>query len=63
MRVDAVMDCHVLVIGSGGAGVQAAIEVSHCDDTVRVSKTLTGKGGCTKRAAGGYNAVMQEAEA
>ena len=28
MRADDVVDCHVLVIGSGGAGVRAAIEAA-----------------------------------
>jgi len=54
------LDCHVLVIGSGGAGVRAAIEASGYGETVLVSKTLTGKGGCTTMAEGGYNAVLRE---
>lgn len=64
MLEDDVVDCHVLAIGSGGAGVQAAIEASQYGETVvLVSKTIAGKGGCTTMAEGGYNAVMQEAEA
>jgi fumarate reductase (CoM/CoB) subunit A len=54
------VDCHVLVIGSGGAGVRAAIEASAYGDVVLVSKTITGKGGCTTMAEGGYNAVLRE---
>jgi fumarate reductase (CoM/CoB) subunit A len=54
------VDCHVLVIGSGGAGVRAAIEASRYGDTVLVSKTIVGKGGCTTMAEGGYNAVLRE---
>jgi len=54
------VDCHVLVIGSGGAGVRAAIEASHYGDTVLISKTIVGKGGCTTMAEGGYNAVLRE---
>ena len=54
------MDCHVLVIGSGGAGVRAAIEASAYGDVVLVSKTIVGKGGCTPMAEGGYNAVLRE---
>jgi fumarate reductase (CoM/CoB) subunit A len=54
------VDCHVLVIGSGGAGVRAAIEASGYGDVVLVSKTITGKGGCTTMAEGGYNAVLSE---
>ncbi len=57
-----VIDCHVLVIGSGGAGVRAAIEASGYGDTVLVSKTIVGKGGCTTMAEGGYNAVLREGD-
>ncbi|MDD1716658.1 MAG: fumarate reductase subunit A [Methanoregulaceae archaeon] len=59
MRSEASTDCHVLVIGSGGAGVRAAIEASSFGDTVLVSKTIVGKGGCTPMAEGGYNAVLR----
>jgi fumarate reductase (CoM/CoB) subunit A len=60
MRADDFVDCHVLVIGSGGAGVRAAIEASEYGDVVLVSKTIVGKGGCTPMAEGGYNAVLRE---
>jgi len=60
MRADDCVDCHVLVIGSGGAGVRAAIESSEYGDVVLVSKTIVGKGGCTPMAEGGYNAVLRE---
>jgi fumarate reductase (CoM/CoB) subunit A len=60
MLADDVVDCHVLVIGSGGAGVRATIEASRYGDTVLISKTIVGKGGCTTMAEGGYNAVLRE---
>jgi fumarate reductase (CoM/CoB) subunit A len=60
MLAEVVVDCHVLVIGSGGAGVRAAIEASQYGDTVLISKTIVGKGGCTTMAEGGYNAVLGE---
>ncbi|MGA2912796.1 MAG: fumarate reductase (CoM/CoB) subunit TfrA [Methanoregula sp.] len=60
MLADEVVDRHVLVIGSGGAGVRAAIEASKFGDTVLISKTIVGKGGCTTMAEGGYNAVLRE---
>jgi fumarate reductase (CoM/CoB) subunit A len=60
MHADDVVDTHVLVIGSGGAGVRAALEASRYGDVVLISKTLTGKGGCTTMAEGGYNAVLRE---
>jgi len=58
MHADECLDCHVLVVGSGGAGIRAAIEASGTGETILVSKTLPGKGGCTTMAEGGYNAVM-----
>ncbi|MGB7789115.1 fumarate reductase (CoM/CoB) subunit TfrA [Methanoregula sp.] len=63
MPADEVCDCHVLVIGSGGAGVRAAIEASQYGETVLISKTIVGKGGCTPMAEGGYNAVLREQDA
>ncbi len=60
MYADDVMDCRVLVIGSGGSGARAALEAGQYGETVLVSKTLTGKGGCTTMAEGGYNAVLRE---
>ncbi|QSZ67597.1 fumarate reductase subunit A [Methanofollis aquaemaris] len=60
MRALDVIDCHVLVIGSGGAGVRAAIEADQYGETVLLSKSLTGKGGCTTMAEGGYNAVLKD---
>ena len=62
MHADDVVDCHVLVIGSGGAGVRAAIEAAGSGDVVMVTKTIAGKGGCTTMAEGGYNAVLREAD-
>ncbi|MBP7299026.1 MAG: FAD-binding protein, partial [Methanoculleus sp.] len=55
MLVDEIVDAHVLVVGSGGAGIRAAIEASRYGDVVMVSKTIAGKGGCTPMAEGGYN--------
>ncbi|HVP96405.1 fumarate reductase (CoM/CoB) subunit TfrA [Methanoregula sp.] len=60
MHADDAMDCHVLVIGSGGAGVRAAIEAARYGETVLVTKTIAGKGGCTPMAEGGYNAVLRQ---
>jgi fumarate reductase (CoM/CoB) subunit A len=62
MPSDSVDTAHVLVIGSGGAGVRAAIEAAGHGETLLVSKTLAGKGGCTTMAEGGYNAVLREAD-
>jgi fumarate reductase (CoM/CoB) subunit A len=62
MRADVTVESHVLVIGSGGAGVRAAIEAAKYGDTVLVSKSLAGKGGCTPMAEGGYNAALGEGD-
>ena len=60
MLVDEIVDAHVLVIGSGGAGVRAAIEASRHGSVVLASKTIAGKGGCTTMAEGGFNAVLRD---
>ena len=62
MRADDTVECHVLVIGSGGAGVRAAVEAEQYGDTVLLSKSLAGKGGCTPMAEGGYNAALRESD-
>lgn len=62
MGIENRKDCHVLVIGSGGAGIRAAVEAESFGETVIVSKTITGKGGCTVMAEGGFNAVLNEAD-
>lgn len=51
--------CDVLIIGSGGAGCRAAIEVSNYNlKPIIVSKGLSFKSGCTGMAEGGYNAAF-----
>lgn len=59
MLVNEIVDAHVLVIGSGGAGMRAAIEASRYGSVVLASKTIAGKGGCTTMAEGGFNAVLR----
>lgn len=52
-------ECDVLIIGSGGAGCRAAIEVDKEDlDCVIVSKGLSFRSGCTGMAEGGFNAAF-----
>jgi fumarate reductase (CoM/CoB) subunit A len=58
ITVHKTLNTHVLVIGSGGSGVRAAIEASNYGDCILVSKAVIGKGGCTVMAEGGYNAVL-----
>ena len=50
----------VLIIGSGGAGSRAAIEVDDAGlKAIIVSKGLSFRSGCTGMADGGYNAVFK----
>ncbi len=50
----------VLIIGSGGAGSRAAIEVDDAElKATIVSKGLSFRSGCTGMAEGGYNAVFK----
>ena len=53
---------HVLVIGSGGAGIRAALEAVKYGTVCVVSKTITGKGGCTVMAEGGINGAVNPAD-
>ncbi|WP_421909746.1 fumarate reductase (CoM/CoB) subunit TfrA [Methanolacinia petrolearia] len=57
-----IIECHVLVIGSGGAGTRAAIEAARYGDVVMMSRSVAGKGGCTPMAEGGFNAVLNPAD-
>ena len=53
----------VLIIGSGGAGSRAAIEVDNAGlKSIIVSKGLSFRSGCTGMAEGGYNAVFKTVE-
>jgi heterodisulfide reductase subunit A-like polyferredoxin len=52
MQIQEIIRSHVLVIGSGGAGVRAAIEASAAGTCVLISRTIVGKGGCTIMAEG-----------
>ena len=58
MIAESTIECHVLVIGSGGAGTRAAIEAARYGDVIIMSRSVAGKGGCTPMAEGGFNAVM-----
>lgn len=50
----------VLIVGSGGAGSRAAIEVDNTGfKPLIVSKGLSFRSGCTGMAEGGYNAVFK----
>jgi succinate dehydrogenase / fumarate reductase flavoprotein subunit/fumarate reductase flavoprotein subunit len=51
----------VLILGTGGAGLMAALHARWRDpslDITLVSKGLLGKSGCTRMVQGGYNVVL-----
>ncbi len=55
----------VLVLGSGGAGMCAALHMADapCPPSVVLAvKGLFGKSGCTRMVQGGYNVVLQEGD-
>lgn len=57
------LDTEVLVLGSGGAGLLAAIHAYDGNPTSRVivaSKGLVGKSGCTRMVQGGYNVALSK---
>src|SRR5260370_40660783 len=57
--------CDVLILGSGGAGLLAALHAVRANPALRVvlaSKGLVGKSGCTRMVQGGYNAVLDPAD-
>jgi len=55
-------DTDVLILGSGGAGLCAALHLADAPRSPRVTlavKGLFGKSGCTRMVQGGYNVVLQ----
>jgi succinate dehydrogenase/fumarate reductase flavoprotein subunit len=53
--------CDVLILGSGGAGLMAALHAYDTDprlDIVVAAKGLVGKSGCTRLVQGGFNAAL-----
>ena len=53
----------VLILGSGGAGLFAALHAKDLAPELKVTvavKGLLGKTGCTRMVQGGYNVVLRE---
>ncbi len=51
----------ILILGTGGAGLMAALHAFWCNpslDLTLVSKGMIGKSGCTRMVQGGYNVVL-----
>src|SRR5579875_518635 len=63
--MDETLTCDVLILGSGGAGLMAALHAYDADPRlhiVLVAKGLVGKSGCTRLVQGGFNAVLHPAD-
>ena len=59
------LETDVLVLGSGGAGLMAALYALDEDPKLRVTlatKGLFGKSGCTRMVQGGYNVVLSPSD-
>ena len=53
--------CDILILGSGGAGLMAALHAYDADpklDIIVAAKGLVGKSGCTQLVQGGFNAAL-----
>ena len=53
----------ILILGSGGAGLFAALHAHNSDPTLDITiavKGLLGKSGCTRMVQGGYNVALAE---
>ena len=55
----------VLILGAGGAGMLAALQVTAANPKARIViavKGLIGQSGCTRMVQGGYNCVLNSAD-
>lgn len=55
----------ILILGSGGAGLFAALHAHKADPNLSITvavKGLLGKSGCTRMVQGGYNVAIAEAD-
>jgi fumarate reductase flavoprotein subunit len=55
------LECDVLVLGAGGAGLTAALHAADAAPGLSITvvvKGLFGRAGCTRMVQGGYNAVL-----
>ncbi len=55
------LETDILILGSGGAGLMAALHAAQADPMLRIAvavKGLLGKCGCTRMVQGGYNVAL-----
>ena len=56
-----VIETDLLILGAGGAGLCAALHAADAGKKIKilmVTKSIVGKGGCSRMVQGGYNAVL-----
>ena len=59
------LDCDILIIGAGGAGLLAALHAHELSPKLKIIvavKGLLGQSGCTRMVQGGYNAVLNPSD-
>lgn len=64
MRIERI-ETDILILGSGGAGLFAALHALQTDPKLEVTvaaKGLLGKSGCTRMVQGGYNVALAEGD-
>jgi succinate dehydrogenase/fumarate reductase flavoprotein subunit len=60
-----VIETDLLILGAGGAGLCAALHAADAGKKIRiliVTKSIIGKGGCSRMVQGGYNAVLNPSD-
>jgi len=60
-----VISTDILVLGAGGAGLCAALHAADSGKKIKillVTKSIIGKGGCSRMVQGGYNVVLNPAD-
>src|SRR3970282_2934979 len=59
------LDTDILILGSGGAGLFAALHAHQADPSLSITvavKGLLGKCGCTRMVQGGYNVALAKGD-
>src|SRR6476659_56592 len=59
------LETDILILGSGGAGLFAALHAHQADPTASITvavKGLLGKCGCTRMVQGGYNVALAQGD-
>jgi succinate dehydrogenase/fumarate reductase flavoprotein subunit len=60
-----VIQTDILILGAGGAGLCAALHAADSGKKIKiliVTKSIIGKGGCSRMVQGGYNVVLNPAD-